>query len=81
MLTGTPPGTAGTAYPSGWMTCKIFIKFLNHFIHHTKPSTANPLLLVLDNHECHIRVKAINLQRDVAVYCPLKAHYSKACTS
>ena len=67
MLIGAPPGTAGTAYSSGWMTCEIFIKFLKHFIYHTKPSTANPLLLVLDNHESHISVAATDLCKENGV--------------
>lgn len=67
MLIGAPPGTAGTAYPSGWMTCDNFILYLKHFIHHSKSSSASPTLLILDNHESHISVEAINLCKENGV--------------
>lgn len=64
MIIGAPPGTAGTAYPTGWMTCESFVMYLKHFIKNVKCSTQNQVLLVLDNHESHISVDAINLCKE-----------------
>ena len=67
MLAGAPPGTTGTAYPSGWMTCENFTRYLKHFIHHAKCSTESPVLLLLDNHESHISVEAISMCKENGV--------------
>jgi hypothetical protein len=31
-LNGSPPGSVGTAYPTGWMTAENFLVFLRHFV-------------------------------------------------
>ena len=67
MLAGAPPGTVGTAYPSGWMTCESFTRYLKHFIHHAKCSSQSPVLLLLDNHESHISLEGINLCKENGV--------------
>lgn len=64
MLHGAPPGSLGTCNPSGWSTMEIFLDFLDHFIKHVKPNKDNKVLLILDNHETHISIEAINKARD-----------------
>lgn len=54
MIAGGPSGCAGTAYPSGWMTSENFLLWMNHFAKFCHCSVANPVLLLLDNHESHI---------------------------
>ncbi|VDI63991.1 Hypothetical predicted protein [Mytilus galloprovincialis] len=51
-----PQGVCGGAHPSGWMTAENFLIFLQHFVKHIKPSTAHPVLLLLDNHNSHLAV-------------------------
>jgi hypothetical protein len=46
MLNGAPPATLGSANPSGWSNEQQFIKFMNHFIKHVKPSKEEPILLI-----------------------------------
>lgn len=59
-----PPESLGTAHISGWSNTDIFLDFLNHFIKHVKPNKVdNKVLLILDNHEFHISIDAINLAR------------------
>ena len=60
MLRGSPSGSIGEANPSGWSNEEIFCKFIDHFISHTQPSLDNPQLLILDNHETHLSILAIN---------------------
>jgi transposase len=101
MLLGAPPGAAGSAHPSGWMTSCNFVLYLKHFIKYSHCSVNQPALLILDNHESHVSIESIDLCKangvilltipphcshrlqplDVAVYGPLKRHYSNACTS
>lgn len=63
-LTGGPIGCAGTAYPSGWMTDGGFSEFLIHFVKSTKCSKAHMCLLLLDNHESHLSVMALNYAKE-----------------
>lgn len=63
MLKGAPPGTLGSAHVTGWSTAEKFIEFMNHFIHHVKPSPEEKVLLLMDNHETHVTIEAIDLAK------------------
>ncbi|KAL0879260.1 hypothetical protein ABMA27_003040 [Loxostege sticticalis] len=67
MLTGAPPGSLGLANLSGWMTAELFIKVMEHFIKHTSASPENPALLIMDNHESHLSVEALDLAKQSGV--------------
>ncbi|CAH0723209.1 unnamed protein product, partial [Brenthis ino] len=43
---------------SGWITESIFVDWLQHFKAFAKPSADEPILLILDNHESHISLRA-----------------------
>ena len=64
MIAGAPAGTGGACNPSGWMNAEIFVQYLNHFVRHTRCSKDNKVLLLLDNHESHVSIDAINFARD-----------------
>lgn len=64
MLAGAPEGTIGGANPSGWSNESMFVLFLQHFIKYTKPTKEQPVILILDNHESHISVPAIQMAKD-----------------
>ncbi|GFN90525.1 Jerky protein [Plakobranchus ocellatus] len=53
----------GYANQSGWMNKELFIKFLEHFIKQTNCSIDNKILLILDNHETHMSLEAVDLAR------------------
>ncbi|KAJ4430479.1 hypothetical protein ANN_22695 [Periplaneta americana] len=59
MLFGAPPGTIGAAVSSGWSNDEIFLKFMKHFIKFVKCSKDERVLLILDNHETHLSVEAV----------------------
>lgn len=63
-LAAAPPGSDGAASPSGWSNGGIFLKFLEHFKRHAAPTRANRFLLILDSHESHLSVPALDFSRD-----------------
>lgn len=62
-LFGAPPGSDAAAHITGWMTEDNFINYLKHFVKYTKCSKENKVLLLLDNHESHISLQAVDLAR------------------
>jgi len=58
-----PPGSNGSANPSGWMQEKDFILFLKHFHNHVKSTTERPVLLLLDNHGLHLSIEGLNFAK------------------
>lgn len=67
MINGAPPGTLGLATPSGWMTSDLFPQVMQHFIKFTSASKENPCLLIMDNHESHLSIVAIELAKSNGV--------------
>lgn len=63
-LHGAQPGSVAFGTKSGWMTTVIFVKLLEHIKNHTHSSPESPILLLLDNHETHVSVDAINYARN-----------------
>lgn len=63
MITGAPSGTLGLANPSGWMNSQCFYSVIQHFIKFTSSSIDKPTILIIDNHESHINVAALNLAK------------------
>nr|XP_023012611.1 uncharacterized protein LOC111502700 [Leptinotarsa decemlineata] len=57
---GAPPGSDGAAYPTDWMTNDVFLKFLEHFVRFANPNQERKHLIVLDNHESHCSLQALN---------------------
>lgn len=55
LLDGAPPGTIAVCHPSGWIQSEIFVEWLNHFIVSMKPTTDDPVLLLLDGHSTHTK--------------------------
>lgn len=55
-----PLGCAGSTNPSGWMTESTFLEFAHHFVKHARPSKERPVLLLLDNHDSHLSIAAID---------------------
>lgn len=64
MIKGAPPGAIGSAHPSGWSNKTIFMQYLHHFVKHVNCSLNNKVLLILDNHESHITIEAINFAKE-----------------
>lgn len=67
MIEGAPAGTLGLANQSGWMNSDLFVPTMQHFIDQTQSSKENPSLLIMDNFEAHISLKAIELAKNNGV--------------
>lgn len=52
---GAPPGTIFGCNESGWMKLDMFEQWFDHFLHITKPSKEEPILLILDGHLTHTK--------------------------
>jgi len=61
LLRGSPAGSIGSCSTNGWIDSTLFVRWLNHFIHHVKASTSNKILLVLDGHSSHKSLEAVEL--------------------
>lgn len=66
--------TLPLANPSGWMCGEIFIDVMKHFIHYSYSSKDKPSLLLMDNHESHLELKALDLAKENGVTLPAFPH-------
>ncbi|XP_065574282.1 uncharacterized protein LOC136036157 [Artemia franciscana] len=66
LLKGAPPGTIahGSETASGWMCNELFLVWMNHFISQARPSKANPVLLILDNHISRYSSELLELAKE-----------------
>ncbi|XP_018566588.1 uncharacterized protein LOC108907404 [Anoplophora glabripennis] len=64
LLRDAPPGAIGFANGSGWMDSEHFLKYLDHFIKHAKPSKEKPVLLILDGHTSHKQLEGVLKARE-----------------
>lgn len=67
MNVGTPPGTLVLANPSGWMNSELFSSVMEHFIKHSHSSPDSPSILILDNHESHLSIEALDIAKNSGV--------------
>ena len=64
MIHDAPPGAAGLAAKSGWMIKKLFLECLKHFARIVGCNKEREVLLLLDNHESHVSLEAIDFCRE-----------------
>lgn len=57
----TTQASSGAASESGWMKQEQFVEFMRHFIRHSKASKDRPALLLMDNHNSHMSIEALDL--------------------
>lgn len=62
-LNSAPPGSQGSANPSGWMQESHFLDFLKFFHLHVKSTIERPCLLLLDNHGSHLSIEGLNFAK------------------
>lgn len=68
MIKNTPTGTLGLATPTGWMNCQIFPEVIKHFVKHTNTTPENPSILIMDNHESHLSLEALDIAKAAGVH-------------
>ncbi|KAJ8967719.1 hypothetical protein NQ314_002665 [Rhamnusium bicolor] len=66
-LNGAPTGSTGCANISGWMKEEHFLEFAKHFVRNVKCTRERPVLLLLDNHDTHLSIEALNFLKNNGV--------------
>ncbi len=61
---GLPPDAKCFLSDSGWVNADLFLKWLQFFYEHVRPTPEHKALLILDNHEAHRSIKVIEYARD-----------------
>ena len=56
---GTTPGTTVLLQSNGWMDHELFVKTLEHLHEVSYSSVENKILLIMDNAECHMNIRAV----------------------
>ncbi|CAF3927604.1 unnamed protein product [Rotaria sp. Silwood1] len=59
---GGPPGSSFAVSDSGWITKSLFSEWFNRFVEHTR-NVSKPILLIMDNHACHISIEVIEVAK------------------
>ncbi|KAG5882844.1 hypothetical protein JTB14_022355 [Gonioctena quinquepunctata] len=72
-MAGAPEGSLGVANKSGWINSSIFLEVLKYIQKKTSCSKDNPILILVDNHESHVTIEAVDYASDVGVFGPFKA--------
>ena len=66
-IRGGPPGCIGKATKSGWINADLFIDFLMHISELTGCSPGRKILVLMDNHESHLSIAAIDKAKDLGI--------------
>ncbi|XP_064077656.1 uncharacterized protein LOC135195324 [Macrobrachium nipponense] len=61
---GTTPGTTVLLQANGWMDHERFVQTLEHLHKVSYSSVENKILLIMDNAECHMSIRAVDLSCD-----------------
>ncbi|KAF2902992.1 hypothetical protein ILUMI_03191 [Ignelater luminosus] len=64
------------ATSSGRSNVELFVKYLEHFISVVKPLPDHEMLFVMDNHERHLLLEAINLVKNSIIILTFPPHTS-----
>ena len=67
-LNGGPVGCVGGANPSGWSNAELFLEFSKTFQKFTRWTVLDPILLLLDNHESHRSLSALEYCRNNGIH-------------
>ena len=70
-LNGAPEGSLGLTNAdtgSAWMTKTLFLKVIDHIIIHAKPSKADPIVLVMDNHVSHLSYDVLKRSKENGIH-------------
>ena len=59
-----PNGSTGAARSGGWINEEIFLQYLDHIIKFTRCSKEHKILIIMDNHETHISLSAVDKARE-----------------
>lgn len=71
LMDHAPTGSVGYAQEKGWMNGHVFLKWLQHFVKHSKASPQNKVLLLLDGHSSHKNIDVLTFakQNGIVIFC------------
>ena len=71
LMDNAPMGSKAYCQLNGWMCSEIFVQWLEHFVHYTKASNENKVLLLLDGHSSHKSLEVLQYAKDngVILFC------------
>lgn len=73
LMIGAPSESISFPTPTGWINGPAFLTWLKHFVSFTKPTTEDPVLLIIDGHGSHKEL-------DRTFMKPFKGAYQVACS-
>lgn len=75
LLDGAPPGTRATCSDNGWINGPVFLEWLRHFVEMTRPTAEKKVILVMDNHESHKQMGALEYaSKNHVIFVSLAQH-------
>lgn len=75
LLDGAPPGSAFSCTDNGWINGPTFLEWLRHFVEMTRPTQDKKNLLVMDNHESHKYLDALEFaSKNHVIFISLAPH-------
>ena len=64
LMRGAPVGAVGAVSDSGWTDSSLFVSWLKHFVAYTRCNKNNPQLVIMDGHNSHKSLCAIDYARE-----------------
>ena len=68
MISHGPDGSLGLVSDSEWMTSEKFLDVLQHFAKYSRPGPDHPVILILDNHESHLSLPALEFAKANSIH-------------
>ena len=68
MISHGPDGSVGLVSDSGWMTSEKFLDVLQHFAKYSRSGPDHPVILILDNHESHLSLPALEFAKTNSIH-------------
>lgn len=71
LMDQAPAGSVGFAQEKGWMNGEVFLKWLQHFVKHSRASPENKVLLLLDGHSSHKNLDVLTFAKrnGIIIFC------------
>ena len=68
LMGGAPPQSVGYASSNGWTDNTLFLRWLEHFIKFTNASQQAPQIILLDGHNSHKTLEAVDKARQHGIH-------------
>jgi DDE superfamily endonuclease. len=76
MSNGAPTASIGGENPTVWSNERFFVDCMMHCITCKRPLKEDPILLILDSHEFHLSISAINVAKENGSFLLTLPHHT-----